>query len=271
MAIKPMYETGTIRLSTPVTHVRKLETKVVKDPGGTIPNGIYKVISWERIRQTLTLALSFTIMLASIILIILYALVYKTAAVGFVIPTLVLIASLWKASSTFLERNWLKRSVQRYREDLKIGISSTPPFISRMYLQLHKKQIAHNWLTFSLMFYGGIGTLLLWWLKDFSWWWLHFDKWINALFSNPTLMVWIFTASLIAVAVIHVMLSIQRKKRLLEIDSYFGSQMMPQSDIDSLKQTQNKMFRRIFIISVLVILIIPMVSLLILKVVRRKK
>jgi len=65
-------------------------------------------------------------------------------------------------------------------------------------------------------------------------------------------------------------LAIQRKRRLLEIDSYFGEQIMPQTDIDSIKTTENKMFRRLFIISLMVFLIIPIVIKIVNRILRKK-
>ncbi len=272
MEIKPLYDTNTIRFVNPtIVQPKKLEKRKAVDPNGVIPNGIFKVIKWEKRRQQFTIGLSALITLASIILITLYFTVFDASWIAIVIPSVVLLLAFYKSMITLGEMNYLKKALLRYSEDLAIGLTDTPPFISRLYLSLNKKQVKHNWITFFLMFYGGLFTLTLWWLKDVSWWIFDFKAWIHSLFSNPDLMVILFTVSLAAIVLIYLVLTIQRKKRLLEIDSYYGSQMMSASDLETIKQTMNKMYRRIFIMSVLVVLIIPIVVRLILRVIRGKR
>lgn len=151
-----------------------------------------------------------------------------------------------------------------------MGLTSTPQFLARMYKGLHRKQISHNWFTMSVIFYGGISTLLLWWLKDTSWWIFDFKSWISSLFASPDLMAWIFTISLIVAIGIHILFAINRKKRILDLDSYFGEALMSESDIQSIKTSMNKMYRRLFIISLMVLLIIPIVVKFVLKMIRKK-
>lgn len=272
MEIKPLYDTSTIKFVNPVAVApKKLESKTSTDPNGVIPNGIYKVINWEKKRQLITLVLSGLISLASIIMIVLYFTVFSSSWISLVIPSVIVLFSIYKLMITLGEKKYLSKSIQRYTEDLVIGISDTPPFISRLYMSLNKKQVRHNWITFTLMFYGGLFTLILWWLKDTSWWIFDFSKWIHGLFSNPELMVILFTVSLAIVIVLYIVLTIQRKKRILEIDSYFGSQMMSQSELETMKRDMNKTYRRLFIISVMVILIIPFVVRWVLKFIRGRK
>ena len=272
MDIKPMYDTSTIKFVNPVvSETKKLEKKSVTDPNGVIPNGIYKVINWERYRQLATIAISGLVAIASLIMIVLYFTVFSSMWVSLIIPSATLLGSMYKLMITLGERKYLIKSLRRYREDLAIGLVDAPPFISRLYGSLHKKQVRHNWITFSMMFYGGLFTLVLWWLKDSSWWIFNFDKWIHALFSNPDLMVILFTVSLGLIVTLYIVLTIQRKKRLMEIDSYYGSQMMSQTELETLKQGMNKSYRRIFIISLMVLFIVPIVVKMVLKLIRGRK
>ena len=272
MKIKPLYETQTIKLINPVIKesqsLQKAKNKF--DKYGNIPNGIAKVLHWEKIRQTLTLTFCGLILLGMIFLIILYLNILNSGWQSMIIPSLVSVGLIYKIFMTTLEKKYLNNSIKRYSEDLQVGITSTPGFIAKMYKALIQKQIRHNWFTFFIMFYGGIITLLLWWLKDYSWWIFRFDKWIHSWFANPDLMTWIFSISLLAVIIIHMVLAVQRKRRMLEIDYYFGSTIMPQTDIDSFKSTENKMFRRIFIISLMIFLLIPICIKLINKILRKK-
>lgn len=272
MEIRPLYETQTIKMINPtlpgVQTLEKAKNKL--DQYGNIPNGIAKVLHWEKIRQLFTIAISGALFIWMTILILLYAYVFDSSWFAFIIPTAIALASSYKLIMTLYERKYLLNSIKRYSEDLKAGISSTPGFIAKMYRALIQKQVRHNWFTFTVMFYGGIITLLLWWLKDTSWWIFDFEGWIHSWFSNPDLMTILFAIALLATIILHMVFAVQRKRRMLEIDSYFGSQVLPQTDIDSLKVTENKMLRRLFIISLMVLLIIPLAVKIIKKIVRKK-
>ena len=269
MDIKPRYNTKTLNIrmqSLPKT----LKNSVKVDPQGIISSGIYKVIRWEKIRQSISFFTSTLLMLVSLIMIIVYATALKGTWTSFLIPSAVFLFSTYRSIITFMESKWLRNSIIKYREDLKIGINHTPPFINRLYVKMHKKQIGHNWLTFFLMFNIGILTLMLWGLKDRSWWIFEFDKWIKALFINPTLMIWIFTISLIVIVVVHMIMAIQRRKRILDINAYFGNDLVPQSEIETIKSSKNKQYRRLFIIYLMIMAVIPMTIKIILKIFRRK-
>ncbi|WP_127942987.1 MSC_0882 family membrane protein [Mycoplasma sp. ATU-Cv-703] len=263
MELKPLFQTSTIKIVTsPATSVKKSlgrRAKVSEDPLGVIPTGIFRVIRSEILRQKLTLIFLSGLLLALGIWITLFALVYKTSWISYVLPSSLLLFSVYKFLITLVEMGCMSRAVTRYREDLRLDLTSTPPFLATLYLNLFKKQIAHNWLTFVMIFYGGILTLLLWWLKDFQWWFFDFKNWIQALFANPTLMSWIFTIALITLAVLHILMSIHRRKKILEIDAYFGAKLAPASEIETLKTNHNKFYRRLFLVSLLVMLIIPVI------------
>lgn len=266
MEIKPLYD-KTIKMS--VTNL-KLEDVKIRARDETIPNGIYRVIKWEKTRQLFTISLNIALIITAAILVILYQLNFNVTWIAYTVPTAIFLLSGWKLFSTIFERKALKRDVIRYKEDLKIGLESTPQFIARMYMKLHEKQVAHNWFTIATLFYGGTTTLLLWWLKDVSWWIFDFKQWISNMFDNPTTMAWLFTILLLGVSILHIIFAVQRKKRILEIDSYFGGALAPQSEIESIKQARNKTYRRIFLISIMIILIIPMVVKFVTKMLRGK-
>lgn len=276
MEIKPLNDSTTIKFNIAETSVKTLQApaKIKTDKEGIIPNSLYKVIRWEVFRQRFTMIFSSMIFVAMTIMISLYA--SKTIHTGwasYIIPATALLFSMLKLFKTIQEFFWLRKAVRIYKEGLKVdlGTNSTPPFITRIYTELFRKQVAHNWLTFTLLFYGGILTVLLWLLKDVSWWIFEFKKWIHSLFSNPDLMSWLFTAALIVIVVAHIVFMIQRRARILDINAYFGQNITPESEISIIKQERNKMYRRIFIMSVLIILVIPLAIKLILRIIKRKK
>ncbi|NQZ66359.1 MAG: hypothetical protein HRT99_04080 [Mycoplasmatales bacterium] len=270
MEIKPMYD-NTIKMSVKNVKLESLKIKENPEKAGLIPNGIWRVIRWEKIRQIFTIIMSGLILLFTAILTALYATKMDVLWAAYIIPGILIMLTSWKLLNTLIERGRLVKSIERYKEDLKIGLESTPPFISNLYMSLHIKQVAHNWLTFITIFYGGIITVLLWWLKDFSWWIFDFKSWIHNLFADPEMMTWLFTSLLIAVSVLHIIFAIQRKKKILDINSYFGSTLAPISEIETIKQSKNKMYRRLFIISVMIILVIPILVRFSLKIISGKK
>ena len=272
MEIRPLNETSTIQIPIRTQKINTLSKVKAHDPDNIIPNGIYKVIKWENFRQFFTIALSLIIFLISIVMISLYATnVIQIGWAGYLIPIATGIISLYKLITTIFENKYMRKAVERYRENLGIEINSTPAFVAKLYKSLHVKQISHNWLTFMFVLYGGIFTLLLWWLKDVSWWIFHFDVWIKNMYSKPEIMVWIATGILVAIAFMHIVFAIQRKKRILEIDAYFGLTLIPEGELATIKQIRNKFWRRIFIISIIIVLVIPLITMLIMKLIRRKK
>ncbi|MCK5867198.1 MAG: hypothetical protein KAG14_02250 [Mycoplasmataceae bacterium] len=270
MEIRPMYE-NTIKMS--VTNI-KLETmkqtKEKNDLYKEIPNGILKVIKWEFLRQWITIAITFILIVSMIVLISVYSTITHVSWTGYVIPSTTLILSTWKILITISEKKRMNKDIVRYKENIRMGLTSTPQFLVNMYKTLHRKQISHNWFTMTVIFYGGISTLLLWWLKDTTWWIFDFKSWISSWFASPDLMAWIFTISLIVVIVIHAIFAINRKKRILDLDSYFGEPLMNETDLQSLKVTLNKTYRRLFIFSIMILMIIPMVIKFVFKMIRKK-
>ena len=268
MELKPKFD-NTIKMN--VSSVKlSAPSGVKKETDSVIPNGIYGVIRWERIRQWFTLGLNASIVMAAIILASLYATIIDVSWIAYIVPIIMFLLSGWKLMTTWFERQRLKRDVERYKEDLRVNLDSTPPLISNLYKRLHISQVGHNWITITLLFYGGIATLLLWWLKDVSWWIFDFESWISNMFSSPTTMAWLFTALLTFVAVSHILFAIQRQKRIREIDSYFGMKLGNPTDIENFKAARSKAYRRMFIISIMIILIIPLVVKFALKVIRKK-
>ena len=272
MEIKPLFETGTIDMKISTVKTAKIEKSKSSDPSGVIPSGIFKVIKWEKFRQIFTISLTSIVLLFGIILATLYGTkVYDVSWIAYLLPITIILLSGYKLMTTYFEYQSLVKSVKRYRENLKVlGAGSNETFIQKLYKKLHTKQIAHNWLTFVGLFYGGIITLLLWWLKDSSWWIFDFKSWIHAWFGNPDLMVGLFTILLVSIATLHIVLSIQRKKRILDIDLYLGERLISTTDLETLKTTRNKAYRRLFVISLMIFLVIPMLVKITLKVLRKK-
>ena len=273
MEIKPMFETGTFEIIN-VTNVKAnpIKSNKLKDPEGIIPSAMFRIINWEKKRQLFILGINLIIFLLALSMTLVYSFhVYNVIWLAYSIPAIMGVWSISRVSLMWLERSALNRSVDRYRENLKSGLQSVPPFIPKLYKSLHLNQVKHNWLTFSFIFYVGLLTLLLWSLKNFSWWIFDFETWINSLFHNPNLMVMMLTTSLILVSLFHIIFAIERKKKVIEIDSFFGESLIPMSDLELMKMEKNKAYRRIFVISVMIVLVIPMIVKWTIKILRKRK
>ena len=270
MDIKPKFNDGTIKFSMPI-RAEKLSTTTTEDPKGDISAGLYKIIRWEKIRQIVVLSVIGTMLLCSSIMIALFAAVYNSSWAAYIIPSGVAGFCLFKVFNTFTEMAYLKKAVVKYREDIRAGLATTPPFLEKIYSKLHIKQIRHNWAVVFVLFNGTIITLLLWWLKDVHWWIFDFKAWVKDLFSDPTLMTWIFTFSLVGILVAHLIMTIQRKRRILEIEAYYGTTLVSAADMEKIKEIKNRTYRRLFIWYVVVILVLPLIVWMIVKLLRRRK
>ncbi len=89
--------------------------------------------------------------------------------------------------------------------------------------------------------------------------------------GQPSLIATLMSVSLLIIAIVHIIFAIQRKKRINDMNLYFGSELAPESQVEEIKAIRNKAYRRLFIISLIVILVIPMVVLATLKLIRRKR
>ena len=261
MKIKPIYK-NTIQSSNndfELFSSKKNKTNISKE--------VHKIIFWEKTIQILILSLSFLFIISSLIWIILYQTVISISSwTNYIIPSIVLFLSFIKMLTTFFERTRILNDVKRYEENLQKDIDTTPPFIKNIYYKLNIKQVKHNWITLFSIFYGGLITIMLWLLKDVSWWVFNFKTWIEHIFSNPNRMIFIFSFFIILISVIHIIFAIQRKKKMLDIYSYFGSKLGTLQEIESIKQSKNKLYRRIFITSLMFFLIIPLLIYFILKI-----
>ena len=271
MSIVPLNGDKTLEISIPTVTDIDPKSKVIADPLDEMPNGIYRVVKWENVRMLFVIVFSLLVLFASTTLLLLDIYAWDTSWVAYLIPTpFILFSFLYLLMTLFDFRN-LKKSIEIYRRDLKMGLTSTPPFVVKIYRSLIVKQIRHNWISFFLILHIGITTILLWWLKDTSWWIFEFDKWIHKLFKDPTMMSWIFTISLILVAVYLIVMTIQRKRRMVEMDAYFGVNIISPGEVESIKESKNKTYRRLFVIYLMILIIIPFVVKLVLRILKLKK
>lgn len=197
---------------------------------------------------------------------------WKTTTHWFWNVPLIIVAALSLTKFVFisLEMRHLSISTKMYRESLNAGSKLTPPFISSLYLKLFKKQVSQNWIVISFIFYGTIVTLLFWWLKDVNWWIFEFDVWIRQLTDNPESIGAIMIFILVLALFLHIYFTIYRKKRIMDIQSFFGNEVISQLEIDTIVSNLNKKYRRFFFLSIIVILVFPFIARIIYKKIKSK-
>ncbi|MGL5204905.1 MAG: MSC_0882 family membrane protein [Metamycoplasmataceae bacterium] len=273
MEIKPIYNTGTITFIENPAKINsiKINSNFKQDPKGVIPNGIYKVFKHENSRSIFVFVLASLIFISQIILISLISTILNWGWFWYIPTSVVAIASLGKLIYSLIEYRGLRHSINVYRDDLSSGLKTTPPFISNIYIKLYKKQVTHNWITIATLFYGTIAVLIFWWLKDVSWWIFDFKLWISQLGPQPDNLAIYIVIGLIGVMSIHIWFTVFRKKRIVDIQSFFGNEVISQIEIQKIVYDMNKAYRKIFFLSILIILIIPIIIKIVFDKIRTKR
>ena len=271
-------ETIANRLAYETLQTKALSTKDknrLKDPQGIIPNGIYKVFSLEKSVKLASIISSLIIFIISAIFITLFitspSLFINTTNNEkikwgwYIIPSIAIVLTFYLMTTELIELIGISRSVVAYRDSIKLGAISTPPFITLLYRKLILKQVRRTWLVVAIIFYVGIFTLIFWGLKDVKWKHLDFKKWIHNSFPNPELVIYILCGIMAAVLALHISFTIFRKKRTIDIQSFFGNEVMDYNELQEKKSKAHKFYAKIFLISILLILVLPFIIYIILK------
>ncbi|WP_373441135.1 MSC_0882 family membrane protein [Metamycoplasma equirhinis] len=291
MKIRPIFsgqeEINNVQTATISSHMQA-ETiatstinKKVKtlDPDGIIPNGIYKVFKYEKNIKRAVIIFDAIITAMSIICIILFACVpqsfnfnkvanFKLPWGWYIVPILLATLTLVNLIIETIEYLGIKKSVIAYRESIRSGTSTTPPFIALLYRKLIVKQARRTWAVIAVIFYVGLFALTLWGLKDKVWGKLNFKAWIHNAFpgeNGANIVLYALCGIMIVVLVLFIVNTILRKKRMVDIQSFFGTEVMNYSELAEKKSATHRFYAKIFFLSVLIILVLPIIVYLILK------
>ena len=266
MKIKPLNDDTLVIKKSKI----KFKSSKNKKINSLIPKGMQKIIKNEKLKQILLLLISTMFSLAVVVYITLLALVYKSGWASYLFPVVILLIFLYKLFKTLVDYKAFNRQIKKYEEDLKIDSSYTPSFLTSIYSNSIKNQVIHNWLTFTILFYGFFLTLFIWGLKDTIWWILDFKNWIKSLFVDPNLWIIILSISLISLFGLHLIFTIQRNKKKQDIKLYFNQDVLLLNNETEIKNKLNKSFKRLFILKIMIILVFPIIIFLILKRFRKK-
>lgn len=289
MSLKPVYSgdpkinpssmgaaTLTNRLIEESIQTRSLShgTKL-RDPAGVIPNGIYKVFEGEQNLKWVMISINILLFVIAFTFVFLFAYkpkLFVDVASGrkiswtwYLFPAGAFLISLYFIVIEAIELLGIKKSVIAYRESINSGSTVTPPFISILYYKLSMSQVKRTWLVVAILFYVGLYTIIFWALQDAKWGLLDFDKWIHSSFPNPNAVVYILCGIMATVLILYIVNTFFRKKRMVDIQSFFGNEVIDYNDLQDKKSKAHRFYAKIFFISVLVLLILPFILYIILK------
>ncbi|UWD34243.1 MSC_0882 family membrane protein [Mesomycoplasma molare] len=280
MKWKPLNNTDTVNFANIKKEQINLQdinsAKVYKDPEQIIPTGVYKIFAREsKILKIFLIFYLFIFLVSASLIALIYTNTLKT--IGFVktdfewswliIPILIASYSIFKFIIKFLDFSSMKKSEKLYRNELTINPQALPTSIANLYKRLTKQQIHHNWFLIFTFFYIGLFALAVWYFSDKVYLngLLNFEKWIQLMTPNPEFLSIILGLSLLGNLVIWTLLTISRKKRLNDIQDYFGYQIVKDTEIDAIKIKMNKGYLKLFVLTILVLLVIPIIVLLLVK------
>ncbi|MBN3534936.1 MSC_0882 family membrane protein [Mycoplasma procyoni] len=286
MDINPLNSNDTIKFSATKqeTNAKELNKKAVEDPLGVVPKGAYRVFALEG-----KLLIAHIIFWGVILLFLgIGASLYFTNSLGYlgvdtkkwtwtwlIIPIAIGLFSFYKFFASIINFSSIRRSLKIYRSELRKDVQALPSAIARLFKKITFVQIKHNWLTIFFVFYTGLAAFLIWILQDkkFLWDVLNFEKWIHALTPNPDFLALMMAISIGVVLVIWIVLTLFRRGRTNDIAEYFGFQIEKDTNIEEIKSKKNKFYLKLFLLSIAIVTIIPIIAALIIKrfVLGRKK
>ncbi|UVD81739.1 hypothetical protein NV226_00240 [Mycoplasma iguanae] len=277
MKIKPRVNNSDFFSDTESLEIQKpwIPDTKHQDPKEIISSGIYKVFRIEKIIHFFNTVLLSTLLLVSTLFILAihfnwFKLINKELEFTwswYILPAIVIACALTKLSLTLIEWNALNKTIKYYRQSLLKDEKYTPSYVVRLYKNTVLKQVHHNWLTIFIVFYGSIFTILFWLLRDQVWLngLIDFKSIINQFYFSPETMTIIFSVVLILIIVLQVVFMIIRRKKMIDIETFFGHEVVSESQVIEIKKQRNKILFRLFIFSIAIILIIPIITLLIVK------
>lgn len=267
----------------PFNQATNISHKKTLDPEGIIPNHIYKLLNGEKNFKRVNLIIFSLIFLFSLIACFLFAFaknlfnnlikdenVTKIPWGWYVLPAILIAISI---PYFFLNLNdfiFVKKTFYYYREKIKRNDFSVPTYIKNLYLKLIKRQARRTWLVVALIFYLGVFTLIFWGIKDQKWGLLDFQKWIYNSFANPNVLVYSICGIMLTIILVFIIATIYRKKKITDIQVYFGDEVMSYEEFNKEKTNAYKFWAKIFFLSVLILLVIPIIILLIIARVRKR-
>ncbi len=130
--------------------------------------------------------------------------------------------------------------------------------ISKVYLNTQLNQIKHNWWLLFTTTYISLFVLLIWGLRDKSWYFLKFSTWLVNWFGNPNLLLKILVLSLVINFAFYILALTVRKRRMQHIEMYFGHEyVIDPEELDKISNRHHRFYVKTYILTLFLILIIP--------------
>ncbi|WP_373436494.1 MSC_0882 family membrane protein [Metamycoplasma equirhinis] len=221
-------------------------------------------ISAILIINTLLILISITSILFLKYAPILFATTTKIPWGLYLIPSLIICFNLYFLIIKLIYFFAIKKALLLYKQDHFVS-----PLISLIYQKLVFNQVKRFWFTIAFLFYGSLIALIFYFLKGVEWKFFKFKEWFVIAFKNPNLVFYFLTNLLILNLLIYIILTIVNKKRTADIQVFYRNEINLQN-IENNKSKLNKTLAKIFIFSILTILIAPLITYLIARKIRKK-
>lgn len=296
MKYRPIQNLNTIEIvkSNHDLGLAQSNRRVYQDPKHQFSPRIYKVIRGEKILKITALSISFSIMIFSIILFILtwfkvgpFNTGGEKPLIGYLVlfGTLGFFSMIQGAKNSIENLKWT-HTVQRYRDAVSAGDYTSSTTFHIVYRKIILKDINLLWILIFILTYLGIITLIIFGLYQSGTWMagsrdghffieLPWREWLDNGFKNTRLFCLISVIIMASLIVAYSVIKVFDKKRLADISDFLGERSVEiQEQIETAKKDRNKMWARIYIISVVLTILLPIALVLILiwrGILRKKK
>ncbi|AIA29492.1 hypothetical protein MCAL160_0518 [Mycoplasmopsis californica HAZ160_1] len=277
MRYKPINDTSTIEVVKSANDQSLSDDKkVVRDPKNQISPRVYGVIRTEKIIKITNLSISYSLMLASIVLFILsyfniwifknnigYLILYGVSAFIF----------LALGTKNLIENIQWTNTIHRYRDAISRGESTSSSTFHLAYRQIVLKSVNLTWILIFILTYMGIFTAIIYGLYSTKSWQFHTQElagshlsfkidWVTILdktFKNTNVFCLICVIIMASVVVFYVTMRLIDKKRLADLNDYLGEKSVEiHEQIEKARKDRNKAWLIAYIVVVVLTILLPL-------------
>ncbi|WP_041362937.1 MSC_0882 family membrane protein [[Mycoplasma] mobile] len=230
------------------------------------------LISEKKLRTFVMISTSFFIFLLVLLLILFFTNAIPISNLGFyVIPSIVILFLLYNFFISLIEFKGLNKLTKTLTIEGDLNSNS---LITDFYIKMQKKHISTIWFAIFYTFYVGIFTLIFWGIQSQNWLngALNFQLWISNAFPTPFNPFWatiLFGSSILLVILITLIFSLIRRFQSINFLAYFDQEVIKIEVIESIRKNRNKFYLKIFIFSILIVFVIPIIFYFVVKGIRK--
>ncbi|VEU60767.1 Uncharacterised protein [Mycoplasmopsis bovigenitalium] len=273
MSYKPINNTSTIEIVKSNSDSAIEDKKIAKDPQNQISPRVWRVIRTERNIKIINLTISYTLMMASLLIVILASLkigVFANGSVGYIILCSI-VAFLFFTFGTIntIENAQWKNTIKKYREALNSGDNTSSSTFHLAYRRIVLKGVNLTWALIFVLTYVGLFTAIVYGLYKTNVIKVEYEpnfkmilelrKWLDQAFVNTGLLCLLLTIAMVALIVFYIIMCLIDKKRLADLDDFLGEKSVEiHEQINKAKKDRNKALMITYFVVVAVTILIPL-------------